>query len=390
MDNQTTTATTPAATGQRFKFFSGVLKAYTQKKLNDDGTEVEGAGPDYVIEGVASSNARDRYGDTMSAQCQASMLAQCSGLTMFGNHEYDVPEDVFGKCIDAKLETTGDTIDLAIKMQIASTNPRAIQAWKLISTDQIQLAFSIGGRILDADVDDENDDGSGWFPPLIINDLELLEVSLVGIPANPRAYTRSFIEDIKRSVTRAATRDDAMKVAFLRSIGVERVEWKDAEIVNAQLAHEPENKPEQDAEHEGMPSVTDDAPAAATIEGEVVASIDPEIANALVELFLEAHREECERLEVQRATLTVDINEFSTQRDALKSEVEALEQKAKDLKATPVGALSRYPNGSTHTAGTAQVDLSKLDAQELAAYTQRVLDGKVTTHPIDARASVSG
>ena len=35
--------------------------------------------------------------------------------------------------------------------------------------------------------------------PLIINGLELLEISLCGIPANPRAYTRSFIEDIARS-----------------------------------------------------------------------------------------------------------------------------------------------------------------------------------------------
>lgn len=203
--------------GQKFRFFTGSVKAYKR-------TAADGITEEMVIEGIASSNQRDRYGDTMTAQCQASMLMQSKKLTMFGNHSYGVPEDVYGKCGSSTLETEGDTIKLAIVMVIAQSNPRGVKSWELINKDGVTLAFSIGGIITDAEIDEENDDGSSWWPPLLINDLELLEISLVGIPANRESYTRSFIEDIKKSAFKGATRDPGVQKAFLRSIGVKGIE----------------------------------------------------------------------------------------------------------------------------------------------------------------------
>jgi HK97 family phage prohead protease len=216
-----------AAIGQQFRFYTSTVKAY--KRAAAGGTE------DLILKGIASSNQRDRYGDTMSAQCVSSLVAQSKKLTMFGNHDYDVPEDVFGRCDSSNLETEGDVIKLAIVMAIAKSNPRAVKSWELINEDGVRLAFSVGGIITEAEVDVENDDGTGWSLPLIINGLELVEISLCGIPANRESYTRSFLEDIKKSAFRAVTGDRNIQKAFLQSMGVETSRQKLAPVDLARM-----------------------------------------------------------------------------------------------------------------------------------------------------------
>jgi phage head maturation protease len=209
-----------------FSFGGALTKAWKVKATADDGTVTELL----YLSGVASSSVRDRQGDTITAQCQADMLEQLQAgigrdghrLTMFLNHDYDVPEDVLGNVNESRLTASAPAdgedavIDLEIVCRVTSENPRAVMAWKIVN-DGISLGFSVGGSLTEYEVDDENDDGESWCPPLLINGMALWEISLCGIPANPRAYT----EQLKTAS--AQTRLAALAAAhrFMREIGVD-------------------------------------------------------------------------------------------------------------------------------------------------------------------------
>jgi HK97 family phage prohead protease len=408
LTDQTTART---GVGQKFRFFTGAVKAYTRKSADNTTDEK-------IIEGIASSNQRDRYGDTMTVSCLSSMLQQCQKLTMFGNHDYDVPECVYGKCGESTLETDGDKITMAIKMVIAESNPRAVKSWELIAKDGVTLAFSVGGIITDAEVDVENDDGSSWWPPLLINDMELLEISLCGIPANRESYTRSFLEDIKKSAFKVAMRDPGVQLAFLRSIGVKSVagefaDLRDAETVNAEIAakgvllekdgtngdgsktgvhckHDPvcesfeahvALEPEVEVPDEQCSHRCKHHRAAATIALNV--ELDAETKKLLDAAVAEATRIINEAKDAATATtadaqkelsaITAEIETKKAEAAALTTQRDELQTEVTKLKATPTGRQSQATPGGSSTIKPA--DLAKMTADELRDYRRKVNAG---------------
>lgn len=194
-----------------------------------------------VIRGIASSTVQDRYGDILTEACQVSMLQQCADLTMWLNHSYKVPEDILGTQTQATLERAtddegNDCLDLVIEVTIDEENPRAVKSWQHIQNGT-KLAFSIGGFFKDYEI---QDDDTYWYI-FIVNDIDLIEISLVGIPANPRAYTRSLeyatdkirAEAVKRAESfiaagTAATRTDARPLVC-KSFGLSVEEEKPVE-----------------------------------------------------------------------------------------------------------------------------------------------------------------
>jgi HK97 family phage prohead protease len=227
----------PASVRRDFTINAALTKAYTKKSVVN-GVETE----QMFLSGIASSTVRDRHGDTMSAKAQASMLEQARGLTMFLNHDYDVPEDVLGTCEESNLLASTvageDLIDLEIICRVTGANPRAVQAWKIVQ-DGITLGFSIGGAITECEVDEENDDGESWCPPLIIDGIDLYEISICGIPANPRSYTdeqkalfkelgipeadspastTNFAQEMRRGFVRSATRNPEVRKLLRKAL----------------------------------------------------------------------------------------------------------------------------------------------------------------------------
>lgn len=185
----------PADDPRLFKIKTGIVKAI--KEAGSDGKER------YYLEGIASSTVVDRHGDTITEQAQSQMLAAARGITMWLNHSYNVPEDILGVCeasaLQAAVDAGGqDCLDLVIRMEVYANNPRAMQSWNAVNGG-VKLGFSIGGAITDFEWVDEDD----WWSALLINGLDLYEISLVGIPANPRAYTK-FVEDIAGKMRSAA------------------------------------------------------------------------------------------------------------------------------------------------------------------------------------------
>src|SRR4029079_1542447 len=74
-----------------FKMFSGLLKTMT---LDDDTM---------IIHGAASSTVEDHNGDKIEESAIADMVAAANNnMTIFLNHNYDVPEDIGGSVRHAR------------------------------------------------------------------------------------------------------------------------------------------------------------------------------------------------------------------------------------------------------------------------------------------------
>ncbi len=167
----------------------------SRKSLIDDGDEM-------FLAGTASSSTEDRMGDTLTDNCQASMLSQAHGMTQFLDHVYTIPESILGQIAEASIKRAtdaklGDCLDFEIVSRISADNPRAVKCWQIVQNG-IKLGWSIGGIFTDVDFKDEDD----WFSGLLVNDIELLEVSLVGIPANRRTYTKGvgFVAEMTKGL----------------------------------------------------------------------------------------------------------------------------------------------------------------------------------------------
>lgn len=164
-----------------------------------DGEEGDGK---RRIRCIASSSVKDLHGDTMTAHCVRSMAKQAQGLTIFLNHSYRAPEDVFGTVEKARTKTVSaseakskgwiersapDADVVLLQLDVALSKGQRIDETYTHIENGVTLGVSIGANITDYEQDPEYD-GESWWPPLIINDVDLLEASIVGIPANPLSW----------------------------------------------------------------------------------------------------------------------------------------------------------------------------------------------------------
>jgi len=159
-----------------------------------------------VMEGIASSTIRDLHGDMMLLSALEDMERSANaGLTVFGNHSYNVPEDVYGQVRRASIkqagtvDENGDPIyDLRFSIAINDENVRATQTFKATEKGS-KLGISIGAMIPEGGATRDKKSGA-----LTISHVELLEASIVGIPANPRSWVDSAMKSFlptKKTIT---------------------------------------------------------------------------------------------------------------------------------------------------------------------------------------------
>lgn len=118
------------------------------------------------IEGYASTNDVDRHGDVVpSSVWEKGIQNYLKNPVILAYHDHSQP-------IGRMVEYKGDNKGLWIKARVSS----AAKQFSLIK-DGILSAFSIGFRVLDA----EYNSAAEVF---LIKDLELVEISVVSVPAN--------------------------------------------------------------------------------------------------------------------------------------------------------------------------------------------------------------
>ena len=125
-----------------------------------------------ILEAIASSNSVDLDGDYMTNECLEDMKNQAIGLSIFLDHEHTI-DKIVGTVIEV-IETSSDIFKIKF-----SVLPK--YEWYItdLLENNINLGLSIGASVLDYEETD-----TGWK----IDKVKLVEISIVGIPANWDTY----------------------------------------------------------------------------------------------------------------------------------------------------------------------------------------------------------
>lgn len=175
----------------KFKIFTDTLKAVP---MGEDGIR--------RLKTTASSTIRDLSGDTMTLKALQRMVESATqNMTIWLNHKYEVPESVLGSVETAEIHQRGtDVWDLDFGIRVEEENPRAVSTHKMIENGT-KLGTSIGAKIPKGGAK-MTDDG------LLIDDVQLLEASIVGIPANPRSFVQYAVKAYEEAMEDGESEDN--------------------------------------------------------------------------------------------------------------------------------------------------------------------------------------
>jgi len=244
----------------KFNMFSGVLKAGG------------GDGEPMTLSGVASSTVEDLHGDNIQRSGLKDMERQIEGMTIFRNHSYSVPEDVMGTATGGRVVKRGEdengnaVYDFDIDMTINDANPLAIESWEAIKKGT-KLGFSIGANIPNGEFEVDRKTGAKT-----IKRIQLLETSIVGIPANPRSWISRAVEFIDVALAAGDVTEEAKDAP--PADDRDDPEWTE---LDAPVSEEPDASSPSDADDSDPDSAQmfedDSEPEAgeAPLEGEPVA-----------------------------------------------------------------------------------------------------------------------
>ncbi len=143
-----------------------------------------------VVYVTASSDEVDLATDRFSMSALKRMEATFPSMTIFLNHKYAVPEDVFGQVKSAQLVKREGHNDLDLEIEVETNNERAMQTYSMIKGGRV-LGVSVGVIVTAARYSDEEVNGR---KVLEITDVATLEASIVGIPANRRSWVRGALK----------------------------------------------------------------------------------------------------------------------------------------------------------------------------------------------------
>lgn len=126
-----------------------------------------------IIEGYANTSDKDRVGDVvLPSAFEKSLPTYMSNPVLLANHDWNDP---CGVVTSAEVQDKG----LFIQAKVSATRPDI----KTLIREGVLRTFSIGYNELDADMDEATQ-------TKFIKSLELLEISIVTVPANANALFR--------------------------------------------------------------------------------------------------------------------------------------------------------------------------------------------------------
>lgn len=147
-----------------------------------------------VVHMIGSSTVRDLQGDTMTVNALADMCKIAPMLSVFLNHSYNLPQDLFGSIIEPPMLVQQDGIaDLHLTVEVEMINDAAAKTLGYIRNGR-RLGCSVGCMITKYEVADEEDGDQWYFYPLIIHGVYVVEFSVVSIPANQRSWVDNALK----------------------------------------------------------------------------------------------------------------------------------------------------------------------------------------------------
>ncbi|OGH60558.1 MAG: hypothetical protein A3G34_10515 [Candidatus Lindowbacteria bacterium RIFCSPLOWO2_12_FULL_62_27] len=169
--------------GVDFRFHTGQVEIFT--KQDEQGNELR------FLRGVASDDKIDRHGERFSKNALARMAETAkANLTLFGDHFHSW-ENTLGRAVEAAINPQGQ-FEVVFQLEGEEAQPKIRQLWAKLK-GKTKLALSVGGRILKTFIED-----TGGRQVRVLDDIELLEVSIVGIPANPRTWVEAIVKSLEK------------------------------------------------------------------------------------------------------------------------------------------------------------------------------------------------
>ena len=286
-----------------------------------------------MVRGMASTNAFDRAGDSISAEAWTK-----GGLGNFEknpiilfNHDYNKP---IGRATGLKVTDNG----LELKAKISKSAPDHVAQ---LVKEGILGAFSVGFRVKDADYMSETDG-------LKIKDAELFEVSVVSVPCNQAAtfsLAKSFdsieeYNDFKKTFTnRVDLAGQSLAKDENSSVASETPDEADISVKQEIKMSEEVKTPEVDLEAFAKKVAEETATTIAMKQAEAKAAEEKAAQEAAEKAQLEAEQKAQQEEEVQAAIkvgvesgadrLMADVEAKMAEKDADMAQV--IEQYKKDL-----------------------------------------------------------
>lgn len=157
-------------------------------------TSVKDASGECMIEGYANTSTKDRVGDIVLPEAfEKSLPTYQKNPVILLNHDWN---DVIGRCVHQEITDKG----LFIKAKISNTR----EDIKTLINEGCYSTFSIGYNEIDADYDEST-------KTKYIKELELLEISVVSVPANTEAMFTQITEKTETETTTEEKGDEEKK-----------------------------------------------------------------------------------------------------------------------------------------------------------------------------------
>lgn len=153
-----------------------------------------------IVRMVGSSTEQDLHRDTMTVTALHDMMTRApQGLLIWLNHDYSVPDSVFGSLTDQPIiiQKNG-VVDLHLSVDVELDNPAAAKTYQLIQNHR-RLGCSVGCSVEDYELRDSglSKGTPGWDVPLVyITHVRPVEWSVVGVPANQRSWVENAINGL--------------------------------------------------------------------------------------------------------------------------------------------------------------------------------------------------
>lgn len=167
----------------------------TDFRIMTDGMISTGA-KDTTVHMIGSSTEMDLEGDRMSIKALHDMTKAPKNMSVWLNHEYKLPDDLFGSVLGTpKIVHQDGVADLHLDVDVELSNPVAARVKKYIDNGR-KLGCSIGCMVTQFEVPDDVESGDLYQNPIIIHGVRVVEYSVVGIPANQRSWVENAIRGV--------------------------------------------------------------------------------------------------------------------------------------------------------------------------------------------------
>jgi len=156
----------------------------------------------YKIPGTASTNSLDRDDEIVSSDCLKDMVRQilAKKMPIFGNHQHDW-ENMLGYSNEA--EATKKSMDISILTEYEETNPKITSLIGKLDA-KMPIGLSIGGKVLKSHEEFKKELNKKIT---VLDQVNLLETSVVGIGSNPDAFL-SIPQQISKSLKRTVNLEE--------------------------------------------------------------------------------------------------------------------------------------------------------------------------------------